>query len=263
VSDFSEPFSLLTVVTSLRSAGCVFAEEEAQLLFSAAETEVELSLMIDRRKSGIPLEQILGWAEFCGLRVAIETGVFIPRHRTEFLVSQAISLSRPNSVVLDLCCGSGAIGLAMISFLPHIKLYAADIDPVAVRCAHLNLAPFRGKVFESDLFESIPKELKGNIEILIANAPYVPTEAIEMLPRESRIYETRVSLDGGGDGLEVQRRIAATAPQWLTPKGFLLVETSEKQASNTAKIFMLNGLKSRIVSSDEFDATVVIGMKCK
>ena len=260
MSDSSDLLSLSTIVTTLRIAGCVFAEEEAQLLISAAKTQSDLSLMIDKRRSGLPLEQILGWAEFCGLRVAIEPGVFIPRHRTEFLVSQAISLLRPDSIVLDLCCGSGAVGLAMISFFPLVKLYAADIDPVAVRCAHRNLAPFGGKVFEGDLFEPISKELKGQIEILIANAPYVPTEAIEMMPRESRIYETRVSLDGGGDGLDVQRRIAASAPQWLAPRGYLLVETSEKQAANTADIFLLNGLRPKIVSSDEFDATVVIGM---
>ena len=263
VFDSSDVLSFSNIVTTLRAAGCVFAEEEAHLFISAAQTQSDLSLMIDKRRSGLPVEQILGWAEFCGLRVIIETGVFIPRYKTEFLVNQAASLSHDDSLILDLCCGSGAVGLAMLSLLPQATLYAADIDPVAVRCASQNLNPFGGRVFEGDLFEPLPKELKGRIEVLVANAPYVPTEAIEMMPRESRLFERHISLDGGEDGLEVQRRIASEAPLWLAPGGHLLVETSEHQAASAANIFLTSGLTPRIMRSDDFDATVVIGEKSK
>ena len=245
----------------LRAAGCVFAEDEAQLLISAARTPADLAAMVSRRTVGVPLEYILGWAEFCGLRIAVDPGVFVPRRRTELLVRQAVALTRPETVVVDLCCGSGAVGAALVFAVPLVELYAADIDPAAVRCARRNLAVGGGRVFEGDLFEPLPATLRGRVDLLVVNAPYVPTEAIEMMPPEARIYEARVALDGGGDGLDVQRRVAADSPSWLAPGGHLLVETSERQAPHTADIFARNGLIPRVASSDELDAIVVIGTK--
>ncbi len=249
------------IITRLRAAGCVFAEDEAQLLISAARTAADLATMVDRRTTGLPLEHILGWAEFCGLRIAVDPGVFVPRRRTEFLVRQAVALSRPGAVVVDLCCGSGAVGAALASAVPLVELYAADIDPAAVRCARRNLSVRGGRVFEGDLFEPLPAMLRGRVDVLVANAPYVPSEAIEMMPPEARIYEARAALDGGGDGLDVQRRVAAAAPLWLAPGGSLLVEASERQAPQSADIFARSGLTPRVASFDELDATVVIGTK--
>ena len=230
-------------------------------MLAEAETNSDLNRMIEARTDGVPLEQILGWAEFRGLRVGIAPGIFVPRYKTEFLVEKAIALGESESVVLDLCCGSGAIGLAIISNNSSIQLLASDIDPLAVSSAKHNLAPFEIEVFEGDLFEPIPKEWKGKINILVANAPYVPTESIEIMPRESRLYEPHASLDGGHDGLDVHRRIAMATPEWLAPGGHLLIETGKNQAPHAAKLFSQNGLTSRIVYSDEYDATVVIGTK--
>ena len=123
----------------LRAAGCVFAEDEAALLIAAASSAAELERLVDQRVSGRPLEQILGWAEFCGLRIFVEPGVFVPRRRTEFLVDQAVALAGPHPVVVDLCCGSGAVGAAVIDRLHDVELWAGDIDPAAVRCARRNL----------------------------------------------------------------------------------------------------------------------------
>jgi len=94
----------------LRAAGCVFADDEADVLISAAETRDDLAEMVDRRVAGSPLEHILGWAAFCGMRIDVDPGVFVPRRRSEFLVREAASLARPAAVVVDLCCGSGAVG---------------------------------------------------------------------------------------------------------------------------------------------------------
>lgn len=232
-------------------------------MIAEAKTQLDLTRMIKTRGEGVPLEQILGWAEFCGLRVVIEPGVFVPRFKTEFLAGQAIALCNLNSVVLDLCCGSGAIGFAVISAKPSIQLLATDIDPIAVACASRNLAPFGVAVFEGDLFEPIPKDLKSRVDIVLANAPYVPTEATEIMPRESRLYESHVSLDGGRDGLDVHRRIAAAATEWLAPGGYLLIETGKSQATLAANIFSNVGLNSSISYSEKFDATVVIGMKSR
>jgi release factor glutamine methyltransferase len=249
------------IVTRLRAAGCVFSEDEASLLISAARTPADLAVMVERREAGLPLEHVIGWAEFCGLRIAVDPGVFVPRRRTEFLVRQAAALARPGAVVVDLCCGSGAVGAALAAAIERIELYASDIDPAAVRCTRRNITVAGGHVYEGDLYEPLPVKLQGHVDLLIANAPYVPTKAIGLLPSEARNYEARVALDGGADGLDVQRRVAAEAPLWLVPGGHLLVETSERQASKTVEIFARNGLISQLFSDDELDATVVIGTK--
>jgi release factor glutamine methyltransferase len=259
ISPPSLPEPAPDIVARLRAAGCVFAEDEARLLLSAARTPSDLAAMVERRAAGLPLEQVLGWAEFCGLRVAVVPGVFVPRRRTEFLVREAAALLRPAAVVVDLCCGSGAVAAALAAALSSIEVYAADIDPAAVRCARRNLVPAGGLVYEGDLDEPLPVGLRGRVDVLVANAPYVPTEAIGLMPPEARLHEPRVALDGGPDGLDVQRRVIAVAPRWLAPGGHLLIETSEQQAPHTAEAFVRRGLLARVARSDELSATVVIG----
>ncbi len=249
------------IATRLRGAGCVFAADEARLLISAAGTKAELAAMVDRRAGGLPLEHVLGWAEFCDLRIAVDPGVFVPRRRTEFLVRQAAALAPPRAVVVDLCCGSGAVGAALAATLERAGLYAVDIDPAAVRCARRNLRAAGGQVYEGDLYEPLPAALRGRVDVLVANAPYVPTEAIGLLPREARLHEPRVALDGGADGLDVLRRVAEPAPLWLAPGGCLLVEASERQAPRAVEAVAGAGLIPRVARSDEQDATVVIGTR--
>ena len=248
------------VVARLRAAGCVFAEDEARLLLSAAQTPAELTAMVDQRVAGLPLEQILGWAEFCGLRIVVEPGVFVPRRRTELLVREAAALARPGAVVVDLCCGSGGVGAALAAAVTGMELYAVDIDPAAVRCARRNVAR-SGRVYEGDLYAPLPSALRGRVDVLAVNAPYVPTDAVALMPPEARDHEARVALDGGPDGLDVQRRVAADAAAWLAPGGHLLIETSERQAARTAEILTRSGLTPRVVRSEELDATVVVGAR--
>ena len=160
------------IVTRLRAAGCVFAEDEARLLIAAARTPAELDAMVGQRVAGLPLEQVLGWAEFCGLRITVAPGVFVPRRRTEFLVRQAVALARPGDVIVDLCCGAGAIGAALAAAVEGAEVHAADIDPAAVRCARQNLPADR--VYQGDLYAPLPAVLRGRVAILAANVPYVP-----------------------------------------------------------------------------------------
>lgn len=248
---------LSTVVTALRAAGCVFAEDEAALLIDAAESEVELDALVARRAGGEPLEYVLGWVSFAGLRVAVDPGVFVPRRRTEFLVSQAVAVAPPGAVVVDLCCGCGAIGLAVATALGSAELHAADVDPLSVACASRNLAPVGGHVYEGDLVAALPPRLRGTIDVLVANAPYVPTDAIDLMPPEARLHEPLVALDGGSDGLDVLRRIIAVAPSWLAPAGHLLFETSRAQAPVAAATVTAAGLVPHVDSSDELYATVL------
>jgi release factor glutamine methyltransferase len=249
------------VVAALRAAGCVFAEEEAELLLAGARTPDELAALVDRRVAGLPLEQVLGWAEFHGLRIAVEPGVFVPRRRTEFLVDQAAEQAPDASVVVDLCCGSGAVGVALAAVLGPLELHAADIDPAAVRCARRNVAPVNGTVHTGDLFAALPGELRGRIDILAANVPYVPTREVGLLPSEARDHESLVALDGGADGLDVLRRVAAEAPAWLAPGGCLLAETSEIQAPEAVAVLTRAGLTTRLAVSEDLRVNVVVGIK--
>lgn len=251
--------TVTSIVNKLRSAGCVFAEEEAQVLVSEAQSLEDLLKKVEMRVDGLPLEYVIGWAPFCGLRIQVERGVFVPRQRTEFLVRQAEALACSGDLVADLCCGSGAIGAALAATMGGIMLYGSDIDPIAIRCARKNVAKFGGHVFEGDLYNALPQWMKGRINILVANVPYVPTKAIELLPLEARLYEPNLALDGGDDGLNILRRVVKEAPDWLAPGGNLLIETSEMQAPQTFEVFAHSGFATKVVRDVELDATVVIG----
>jgi release factor glutamine methyltransferase len=248
-------------VQALRAAGCVFAEQEADLLIAAAgpAPKRRLAGMLARRVAGEPLEHVVGWCEFDGLRVAVRPGVFVPRRRTEFLVAQAVRRARPGALVVDLCCGSGAVGLAVHHRLPGVVLHAADIDPVAVECARVNLAPIGAQVHRGDLFDALPATLQGRVELLVANVPYVPTGAIALLPREARLHEPARALDGGADGLDLVRRVAADATRWLAATGHLLVEVGTDQAAAARETFEYAGLSVRLARRRGDETVVVIG----
>lgn len=255
----------------LRAAGCVYAEDEAAILMAAAASAAELAAMVARRVSGIPLEHVVGWAQFHGLRIAVAPGVFVPRLRTEFLVSEALDALRaggtvPGSgranigpTVVDLCCGSGAVGAALAHEISGLVLHAADIDPAAAACAAQNLRGVNGHTYCGDLFAPLPDKLRGTVEMIVANAPYVPTDEIAFMPPEARLHEPRTALNGGSDGLDIQRRIAAAAPEWLRPGGCLLVETSVRQGPVSAEIMAAHGFTATISHSEELAGTVVTG----
>lgn len=244
------------LIDRLRAAGCVLAEQEADLLLAhlAEDPGTDLEQLVRRREQGEPLEQLLGWAEFAGLRVSLEPGVFVPRHRTEWLVEQAAQRTAAGSLVLDLCCGTGALGLALAARVPDVHLVATDLDPAAVLAARRNLGP-TADVFCGDLFAPLPTELRRSFAVIVANTPYVPTEAIALLPGEARDHEHRIALDGGADGLNLQRRVAAEAADWVAPGGVVLVETSTEQAKTSRDLFVAAGLA---VEDAEDDGTVVI-----
>lgn len=250
------------LIRRLRAAGCVFAEEEAALLLDEAVGGRELEAMTARRERGEPLEQVLGWAAFDGLRFVVEPGVFVPRHRSEFLVELAASAGRAGAVVVDLCCGVGALGVAVRTRLGAADLFATDLDPVAVNCARINVGA-EGQVFQGDLYAALPRELAGRVELLLANAPYVPSGELRLLPPEARDHEHAVALDGGDDGLAIHRRVIAEAPFWLAPGGRLFIEVTREQATGAASLLHAAGLTSRIETDEieDDETTVVIGTR--
>jgi release factor glutamine methyltransferase len=246
------------VVERLRASGCVFAEDEAALIAETARDAAELTAMVDERVAGQPLEYVVGWASFRGLRIAVDPGVFIPRRRTEFLVSEALKATVAGTVVVDLGCGSGALGAA-VAAEREVSLYAADVETAAVACARRNLAPWGGTAYQGDWFAALPERLRGQVDVLLANVPYVPTDEIRLLPAEARLYEPQVTLDGGPDGLATLRRVVAEAPEWLAPGGHLFTEMSERQAPLAQALMIEHGLTAELVADDELGATVVHG----
>jgi release factor glutamine methyltransferase len=303
------------LVARLRAAGCVFAEEEAALLIDEATSPTHLEEMVVRRVAGDPLEQILGWAGFGGLRIRLLPGVFVPRQRSLLLVHAAVehltrgvlgslrgggseggssvgstplgpadgdrgsdaapgldptgwtqrvtpseppprSDPRTSPRVLDLGCGSGALGAAVGARVPDAEVWAVDVDPAAVACARLNLEPAR--VLLGDLLDPLPGGLA--FEVVLANMPYVPTGEIGLMPPEARLHEHRVALDGGTDGLAMQRRAITAAAPRLRPGGVLLVESGESQAERTAELMRAAALDATVLTDAEAGATVVAGV---
>ncbi|KPN18753.1 putative protein N(5)-glutamine methyltransferase [Arthrobacter sp. Edens01] len=250
----------LRFAAQLQQAGCVFALEEADLLLRGASSASEAESLLRRRLTGEPLEYVLGWAEFLGRRVHVYPGVFIPRRRTEFLAAAALeSANRRNApVILDLCCGSGALSTVFAAAIPQVELHAADLAPEAVAAARTNLGG-QAQVYQGDLFDALPRHLRGRIDVVVANAPYVPTEQLPFLPREARIHEPAAALDGGREGLELLRRIAAQAPQWLSRGGELLAECSGGQATDLAEDFAAAGFDAAVRTDTDTATAVVSG----
>jgi release factor glutamine methyltransferase len=264
------------VVERLRAAGCVFAEDEARLLVEAAATPADLDTLVGRRAGGEPLEYVLGWAGFAGLRLVVAPGVFVPRRRTELLAARAVaaarsmagapagaevgSAARSGVVLVDLCCGAGAVGAAVRAAVPGVRLYAVDLDEAAVRCARRNLAP-GDTVLRGDLYDPLPASLRGHVDVLTANAPYVPTGEIPLLPAEARLHEPATALDGGADGLDILRRVLAGAPAWLAPTGVVMVETSAAQAAALAASALAAGLLPQIARDPDLGATALLARR--
>jgi release factor glutamine methyltransferase len=239
------------LVGRLRAAGCVFAEEEAALLEAAASGSA-LEALVVRRLEGEPLEHVLGFVDFCGRRFALDPGVFVPRQRSALLVEEAVRLG--GSTVLDLCCGCGALGLVVADRLGAV-LHATDLDPAAVACARANGV---AHAHLGDLVDPLPAALRGQVDLLLLNAPYVPTAAVADMPPEARDHEPLLALDGGPDGMGIQRRVLAVSPDWLARGGHMLTETSTVQADALAEAAQSCGLATRIVRDEDLGATVLV-----
>ncbi|BAS06957.1 release factor glutamine methyltransferase [Arthrobacter sp. Hiyo4] len=261
--------SLLGIAERLRSAGCVFAEEEARLLLAAVSGPAEIAAAVEQRVAGYPLEHILGWAEFCGLRIELDAGVFVPRRRTGLLVNEAAALLSADAkrehlggaeqpVVVDLCCGSGAVGLPSPSGFRGWSSMRRTLTRLRWPAPAGTLAVWVVRSTRATCLRRC-RPPSGADQCNGCQRPYVPTGAIESMPHEAREHEPLWSLDGGTDGLEFHRRVAAEATEWLRPGGNLIIETSERQAGGTSSILAHAGFAVRTVRSEELDGTAVVG----
>ncbi len=256
------------LVARLRAAGCVFAEEEAAELRAAAPLRpgdrvgrAAREDLVRRRVAGEPLEQVLGRARFAGRDVRVAPGVFVPRRRTELLVEEAARrlTRRPQGgdpLLLELCCGTGAVTRVLLDRVPGLRAWAGDIDPAAVRCAAAALDGLPGMlgVAVGDLDAAVPSGLAGAVDVLAAHVPYVPTRALAAMPREARDHEPRRALDGGADGLDLLRAVARVAPRWLAPGGALLTEVVWEQLPAARLAYRATGLRPVVVEEAVEDA---------
>ena len=253
------------IVARLRAAGCVWAEDEAALLESAARTPSELEALVARRAGGEPLELVLGWVEFLGRRLVVAPGVFVPRRRTELLarttIAEVVTRSRVVGagpvVAVEMCCGVAPVAAALQATAAEV--HAADVSLAALDCARQN-AP-TALLHHGDLFDALPAGVRGRVGVLAANAPYVPTDRISSMPPEARDHEPRVALDGGADGVDLHRRLSAEATDWLGPGGVLLVETSRSQAPLTTAAMGAAGLDAHVVVDPDLGGCVAVGVK--
>jgi release factor glutamine methyltransferase len=236
------------VVATLRAAGCVSPEEEADLLISAAtERRGSIHALVERRERGEPLAWIVGWTRFCDVRVGVDPGVFVPRPHTEWLARRAAELLPDDGIGVDLCTGSGAVAAVMRSTHPKATILGTDVDGVAVTCARSNGVDAR----VGDLDEPLPSPIRGRVDVVTAVVPYVPTEEIHLLPRDVVAHEPRRALDGGAGGTAVLVRAARAAPALLRPGGTGVFEIGGDQATAIADTLEEGGLDVVRVHRDE------------
>jgi release factor glutamine methyltransferase len=164
----------------------------------------------------------VGEAEFCGLRVRVDPGVYVPRPQSEPLAERAAARLPEHGVAIDLCCGSGAIAAVLSARRPGARVLAADADPRAVACARANGV----EALAGDLFSPLPPI---TADVVVAVVPYVPTGDLGLLQRDTFTFEEPLAYDGGPDGAALLRRVVAEAPAWLRPGGALLLELGAGQ----------------------------------
>ncbi|HEX7878130.1 MAG TPA: peptide chain release factor N(5)-glutamine methyltransferase, partial [Candidatus Eisenbacteria bacterium] len=229
---------------------------------SAEEVE-RLEELVAERLRGTPLQHLTGRAPFRNLELSVGPGVFVPRPETEGLVEHLLEFIRKGGAgesprILELCAGSGAIGLALVDEAPPSEVTAIERSETAAACARGNarrlLGPERSHrwtLLGGDLYEPLSgRRMPNEFDVIVANPPYIPDGLWGTLPREVRVHESPLALLGGPDGTEVIARIVAGAPGWLKRGGLLAMEIDESHAERVLAILDDGGFENRRVASD-------------
>jgi release factor glutamine methyltransferase len=236
----------------------VAAEEEAALLQAAAADPDDLETLVRRRTAGEPLAWLVGGVDFCGLRLRVHPGVYVPRWQTEALAERAASLLPAGGVAVDLCTGAGAIAAVLRARRPAATVIATDSDPAAVACARANGV----EALLGDLDTPLPPDLQGAVDVTTAVVPYVPAGELVFLPRDVVAFEPRRALDGGRDGTEVLCAVAGRSARWLRPGGWLLLEIGGRQAAAVIAAMEAAGLGDcTTLRDDDGDDRAVVGRR--
>jgi release factor glutamine methyltransferase len=204
---------------------------------------------VARRLTGEPLAWITGWCDFCGVRVAVAPGVYVPRWHSELLVARAVAAlpDAGGGVAVDLCTGSGAIAAVIAAARPAARVLATDVDPRAAACARENGVD----AVAGHLFDPLPSSLRGAVDLVVGVVPYVPTGELSLLQRDTFTFETPLAYDGGEDGCAVLREAIAGAGELLRPGGTLLLELGGDEAALVTAALLAAGFTAPEVLADE------------
>jgi release factor glutamine methyltransferase len=240
------------LVAVLSRAGFVAAEEEAtELLVCADGDPARLGSLIERRLRGEPLAWITGRVSFCGLEIRVDPGVYVPRWQSEPLALRAVARLPDTGVAVDLCTGAGSIAKVLALNSPTARVVASDLDERAVACAAANGV----EVYRGDLFAPLPPGIAGLVDVVVGVVPYVPTFALGLLPRDTLVFESNLSYDGGPDGTGVLRRVLVDSIEYLRPGGALLLELGADQAEVLANdLDDLGFVDLEVLEDDDGDA---------
>ena len=215
-----------------------------------AEAAARFRALVDRRATHEPLQHIMGFEEFRGLRITVTPDVLIPRPETEGLVERALELlaDRRGALVADIGTGSGAIACALAAARTDLEVLAVDQSLGALAVASDNVRGLglssRVRLLAGDLLDPLAS-LSGSLDMIVANPPYIPSGVIPTLPVEVGRFEPHLALDGGPDGMRVLRRIISQAAGFLRPGAWLVMEIGEEQAGALASLMAAEGF-SRI-----------------
>lgn len=234
------------------------AKQEADELIETADGDgPRLDAMVERRLTGEPLAWITGSTLFCGLRIQVWPGVYVPRWQSEPMARLAASRLPPDGVAVDLCTGAGAIAAFLQSSRPTSRVVATELDAAAADCAAANGV----EVYRGDLDGPLPPAFAGAVDVMTAVVPYVPEDELRFLPRDVVTFEPRVALDGGPGGLRVLARAVSAAARWLRPGGTVLLEIGGDQAGPVTELMTAAGLAAIEVVRDSDGDTRAISAR--
>jgi release factor glutamine methyltransferase len=221
--------------------------------------------LVARRAGGEPFPVITGHIEFYGLDLEVRPGAFVPRPSSELTVARAarrLHGRKGAPVVVDLCTGAGPIAIALADEFANAEVWGADIDPKGLAQARANarrLGIDNVRFARGDMYEAVPRRLRGAVDVITGHIPYVPPDEVDDLPSEVKEHEPAFMLtDASSDGLELIRGAVADAPRWLKPGGWLLLEVSEDLGTKLRRLYRRAGLEDRGVASDADRLSVVV-----
>jgi release factor glutamine methyltransferase len=240
-----------SVESILASAGIENAHREARWLLEAARDNEAAVELAHRRAAGEPLQYLTGVAGFRRLELAVGPGVLIPRPETEVVVERAMAVLPANGTLVDVGTGSGAIALAVASERVDVRVLATELAEEALAWALKNRGALGLDVelLHGNLFEPLPDELRGRVDVVVSNPPYVAEKERGSLPRDVVDHEPQLALFAK-DGLEVIRRLVEQSPEWLTPTGWLVLEIGETQAADVDALFKRHGYRDGFIEQD-------------
>jgi release factor glutamine methyltransferase len=237
-----------SVARILTEAGCIAAAEEAdELIRTAAGDPDVLDDLVARRTNGEPIAWLTGLVTFCGIDLFVDPGVYVPRRQTEAMARRAAMLLSPTGTAVDLCTGAGAIAVVLAGVAPTARVLATELDGAAARCARRNGV----EVYEGFLDDPLPRVFEHRVDVMTAVVPYVPTDAMWLLPRDVRAFEPRLALDGGVDGVDLMTEVVRRSTAWLRPGAWLLLELGGDQAGPIERLLHEIGFAGIDVMADE------------